>query len=67
MVGSPTIVLHEGQIEEDRMRREHLSHEQLMLALRQHGLDSIDQVKLAVLEVDGSLSVVPRKEAAGSP
>jgi len=39
--------------------REELSEEDLESALREHGLDSIKEVKLAVLEHDGSISVVP--------
>ena len=29
------------------------------MAAREHGLDSMKQVKLAILEVDGSISIVP--------
>src|SRR5438876_1016052 len=35
-------------------------YEQVMAALRQHGLCDPTEAKLVVLEVDGSLSVVPR-------
>jgi len=31
-----------------------------LAALREHGIDSIDETKLVVLEADGSLSVVPK-------
>lgn len=33
----------------------------LETALREHGIESVDGVKLAVLEPDGSISVVPRE------
>jgi YetF C-terminal domain len=29
-------------------------------AMREHGITSIDQVQLAVLETDGTISIVPR-------
>ncbi|HLV80828.1 MAG TPA: YetF domain-containing protein [Chthonomonadaceae bacterium] len=61
IVGTPTLVVYEGKLVESSLRREHLSEEQVMMALRQHGLTDLDQVEMAVLEVDGSLSVVPRK------
>jgi len=38
-----------------------VSKDELMAALRQHGLCDPSECKLAVLEVDGSLSVVPKE------
>lgn len=43
----------------DTLRREGLDDEDLEAALREHGLDSITEVKLATLEQDGSISIVP--------
>jgi len=34
--------------------------EDLQQAFREHGLSGIDQVQMAVLEVDGTISIVPR-------
>ncbi len=42
------------------MRREHVTEDQVLAALRQHGLTDPGQVKMAVLEVDGTLSIVPQ-------
>ncbi len=42
------------------MRREHISEDEVMAALRIHGLGDPKDAQLAVLEVDGTLSVVPR-------
>ena len=41
------------------MAREGITHDQLMTALREHGLTRLDQARICVLEVDGSISVVP--------
>jgi uncharacterized membrane protein YcaP (DUF421 family) len=41
------------------MREENISTDELMAALRQHGVMRPDQVELAVLETEGSISVVP--------
>jgi uncharacterized membrane protein YcaP (DUF421 family) len=35
--------------------------EDAMMALREHGIGQIEDTELAVLEVDGSISVVPKK------
>lgn len=64
ITGIPTLIVHDGRLDRDRMRREHVTEEQVMAAIRQHGLTRLKQVKLAVLEVDGSLSIIPRKAEA---
>lgn len=61
MVGEPSLILNDGQLIEDRMRREGVTREQVMAALREHGLDQLDQAHMCVLEVDGSISVVPKE------
>ncbi|MDR3689004.1 MAG: DUF421 domain-containing protein [Fimbriimonas sp.] len=61
MFGTPTIIVSDGHILEDRMRRERVSQEELEAALRSHGLVVPTQARLAVLEVDGSISIVPMR------
>ncbi len=60
LIGTPTLLVNDGHIIEDRMRREKVTHECLMTVLRQHGLTDIKQVLMGVLEVDGSISIIPR-------
>ena len=59
LVGMPAVLINNGKVAVDQMRREHITEEQLLAALRQHGLHTPEQVKMAVLEVDGSISIVP--------
>ena len=54
-----TPIARDGHWIEAAIEREELSEEDLDSAVREHGLDSIKDVKLAVLEHDGSISVVP--------
>jgi uncharacterized membrane protein YcaP (DUF421 family) len=54
--GSPSLLVHNGQVLESHMAREHVSHDELMRALREHGICTLQEVALAVLEVDGSIS-----------
>ncbi len=54
--GSPTLLVHNGQVLQAHMAREHISHDELTRALREHGIGEIRDVALAVLEVDGSIS-----------
>ncbi len=59
VIGSPTILVYEGHVFSERMRRECITDAELMTALREHGVCDTDEAKLAVLEVDGTISVVP--------
>jgi uncharacterized membrane protein YcaP (DUF421 family) len=55
----PTIVGRDGAWLTKAIAAEELDQDDLDAALREHGLDSVKQVKEAVLEDDGSLSIVP--------
>ncbi len=57
----PTTIARDGAWMRPELEREGLDDEDLAAALREHGLESIDQVQLAVLEHDGAISVVPRE------
>ena len=59
--GTPTILLSNGHVLEDRMHRERVTREELDTAIRQHGLVAPAQVSLAVLEIDGEISIVPKR------
>jgi len=57
--GSPTLLILHGDIIPEHLRREGLDRETLESALREHGVMEVSQVEMAVLEIDGSISVVP--------
>lgn len=57
---SPTTIARDGAWLRPALEREGLDDDDLAAALREHGLESIDQVQLAVLEHDGAISVIPR-------
>ena len=57
--GSPTLLVLHGEVIADHMRREGLDQETLEAALREHGVADLSGVEMAVLEIDGSISVVP--------
>ncbi|HET7893238.1 MAG TPA: YetF domain-containing protein [Candidatus Sulfotelmatobacter sp.] len=60
--GQPSLLVHDGKIIESHMAREHVSMDELHRALREHGINACDQVALAVLEVDGSISCLKYDE-----
>jgi uncharacterized membrane protein YcaP (DUF421 family) len=55
-----TVIGREGRWLDDAIAREGLDGDDLEAALREHGLDSIVEVKLATLEQDGTISLVAR-------
>jgi uncharacterized membrane protein YcaP (DUF421 family) len=57
---TPTVVGRDGHWDPVAVSREELDEEDLEAALREHGLESVDETKLVVLEQDGSLSVVAK-------
>ncbi len=57
---APALIIEGGRYLEDRMRREGLDHEEVEMAIREHGLTDVSQVAMGVLEPDGSLSIVGR-------
>ena len=60
--GEPSLLVHDGKPIEEHMAREHVSMDELHRALREHGINGCDQVALAVLEVDGSISCLKYDE-----
>jgi uncharacterized membrane protein YcaP (DUF421 family) len=59
MVGSPIVLVDHGRLLGPNLRREGISEDQIMEALREHEIEDLGQVRLAVLEADGTISVVP--------
>ncbi len=60
-LGHPTVIAEDGQWLRDAMRREGVDLLEAEAALREHGIESVEQVRQVVLEVDGTISVVPRE------
>lgn len=56
----PAPIARDGAWIASAIAHEGLSEDDLAQALREHGVESVKEVRLAVLEQDGSVSVVPR-------
>jgi uncharacterized membrane protein YcaP (DUF421 family) len=54
--GQPSMLIHDGQIIESHMAKEHVSMDELERAMREHGISDYHQVAISVLEVGGSIS-----------
>lgn len=58
IASDPALLILDGRLLERAMRRERVSEEEVMHALRDAGLTDIVQVRVMVLETDGRFSVV---------
>jgi uncharacterized membrane protein YcaP (DUF421 family) len=60
--GEPSLLIHDGKINQLHMAKEHVSLDELQRAVREHGIAQCSDVALAVLEVDGSISCLKYDE-----
>jgi len=59
--GRPEVLIHNGTLFTDVMSHAHLTHHELNAALRQAGCACVEEVRSAILENSGAISVVPMK------
>ena len=60
--GTPVIVYERGHWHDDRMRALRLNEQDIMTAARQRGLQRLGQVRYAVAERDGKISIIQEPE-----
>ena len=58
--GQPTVLVEHGKLLTGQLKKQGLAQEDLEMAMREHGFDKLADIDLAVLETDGSISIVPR-------
>ena len=63
--GRPEVLIHNGRLFEDVMAKAKLTHHELNAALRQAGCTCIEEVHSAILENNGSVTVVGRHAVKG--
>ena len=59
--GQPVVLIRDGQVLEDDLRRELITREELLAAVHRQGLEALDEVATAVLETSGTITVIPRR------
>ena len=59
--GRPVVIVEDGKMLEERVRKERVDEEDILEAARRlQGLERLDQIKYAVLERHGGISIIPR-------
>ncbi|MDZ7302201.1 MAG: DUF421 domain-containing protein [candidate division KSB1 bacterium] len=56
--GTPTLLIRHGKVLHENLAKEKLNIDDLQQALREHGIASVAEVTLAVLEIDCAVSVL---------
>ena len=62
--GEPRLLVRNGRLLTKALGEEGVDASDVRAAIRAHGLDRIEDIRMAVLETDGSISVIP-KDGAG--
>lgn len=59
MCGTPSIIIEKGKLNQHEMKKNRLTIDELTVELRKKGILDISTVRHAILETDGSLSILP--------
>jgi uncharacterized membrane protein YcaP (DUF421 family) len=65
--GVPTTLIESGTYLHRNMLLEHITEEEIMMALREHGIGEVSGVEKAVLETDGTISVLAVHKGSHKP
>jgi uncharacterized membrane protein YcaP (DUF421 family) len=57
--GEPTVLVHDGRLLEKRLKQERVTPEEVFTEMHKSGLETLDQVRWAILEVDGKITIIP--------
>lgn len=62
--GVPSIIIEDGRPLKDRMEKARVDEQDILSAARTgYGLERMDQIKYAVLERNGSISIIPKQSS----
>lgn len=60
MEGEPVMLVDRGKVIEAHLAKTHVSRDDILQTARQHqGIERMDQIKYAVLETSGGISIIP--------
>ena len=62
--GFPVVVVRDGELLEEMLRIERLTRDEMFDAMREQGIDDLDEVRIGILEADGKFSFITGKRHA---
>jgi uncharacterized membrane protein YcaP (DUF421 family) len=59
--GLPVLLMQDGELHQERLAKERVDETDILAAAREkHGLERLDQIKHAIVEATGGISIIPR-------
>ena len=58
MQGEAIVLIYKGKIQQENCKKADINIHELEAAVREHGVETIDQVNLGMLEADGNISII---------
>ncbi|MDO9154004.1 MAG: DUF421 domain-containing protein [Paludibacter sp.] len=58
--GDAILLIYEGKVIEPHLKKARITTDELMEAIREHGVATVEEINLAVMEVDGNISVLSK-------
>ena len=65
--GTPLVIVEHGRALRERIDKERVDESDILAAARREGLERMAQIKYAVLERNGQISIIPRDDASSGP
>ncbi|KPB05142.1 DUF421 domain-containing protein [Bacillus sp. CHD6a] len=64
--GKPSVIINNGKIDEEAMRKQRYNFDDLLVQLREKNVKNVADVEFAILEHSGKLSVFEKKKEEGA-
>jgi len=64
--GKPSVIIDNGKLNSDVMRKQRYNLDDLMLQLRENKINTVSDVEFAILETSGKLSVIQKEKSGAS-
>ncbi len=61
LVGEPRLLLRDGQLLLGNLAKEDITPEEVAMAAREHGVEDLADLSAAILEPDGSISIIEKR------
>ncbi len=62
--GRPVLLIYRGHINQQELLKTRVSMEDIMEAMRSNGILAVEDIQMAILETNGTLSIIPKPEQA---
>jgi uncharacterized membrane protein YcaP (DUF421 family) len=59
--GTPIVLVEHGEWQEENIRIARVQEQDVLAAARQQGLERLDQIRFAIFERNGNISIIPNK------